>query len=192
MKPVPPAPVASADRSLFRAAVGAVRPLAAGTPPLARTRPLPRRRHGGVDDTVHSAWSDLPFTPALPDVAEQLGYRRPGCDTKLLRQLRRGHYPVRGTLDLHQLTAAAAHTSLVAFLACTRQHGWRCVRIVHGRGLRSGARGPVLKRLTDRFLRECADVLAFVSAPPALGGTGAVLVLLRAAYAVSSRTTTVA
>lgn len=191
MKPVPPAPVANADRSLFRAAVGAVRPVAAGSPPVARTRPLPRRRHGEVD-AAHSAWADLPFTPALPEVAAQLSYRRPGGGTKLLRQLRRGHYPVQGTLDLHQLTAAAAHTNLVAFLACTQQHGWRCVRIVHGKGLRSGARGPVLKRLTDRFLRECADVLAFVSAPPALGGTGAVLVLLRANYAANSRTTTVA
>jgi DNA-nicking Smr family endonuclease len=66
------------------------------------------------------------------------------------------------------------------------------VRVVHGKGLRSGARGPILKQLTDRLLRECTDVLAFASAPPALGGTGAVLVLLRASYPTSSRTTTVA
>ena len=191
MKRVPPPPIANEDSQLFRTVVGAVRPLAASTPPLARARPLPKRRRGEVDD-ARSRWSDLPFNPTLPAVAEQLSYLRTGCATKLLRQLRRGHYPVQGELDLHRLSAAAAHANLAAFLTGARQRRWRCVCVVHGKGLRSGARGPVLKQLTDRFLRDSADVLAFASAPPALGGTGAVLVLLRAGYPTNSRTTTVA
>ncbi len=191
MKPAPPPPVANEDRKLFRAAVGAVRPLAVTTPPQARPRALPRRRRNEVDD-VPNAWADVPFDPSLPEVAEHLDYLRAGCSAKLLRQLQRGRYPVQGDLDLHRMTAATAHANLLAFLTCARQYGWRCVRIVHGKGMRSGARGPVLKKLTDRFLREDAGVLAFSSAPSALGGTGAVLVLLRASYATNSRTTTVA
>ena len=191
MKQTPPPPVGNEDRQLFRTMVGAVRPLATSTPPLARARPLPARRPGNVDN-ARSRWSDLPYSPALPAVPERLSYLRAGCATKLLRQLRRARYPVQGELDLHQLTVAAAHAKLGAFLTGARQCRWRCVRVVHGKGLRSGARGPVLKQLTDHLLRECTDVLAFASAPPALGGTGAVLVLLRASYTTSSRTTTVA
>ncbi len=159
---------------------------------MARARPAPRLRQGEVDDARNS-WSDLPFDPTLPDVAEQLGFVRVGCAPKLLRQLQRGHFRVQGDLDLHQMRTATAHTNFIAFLTYAQQRGWRCVRIVHGKGLRSGVRGPVLKKLTDRLLRESSDVLAFASAPPALGGTGAVLVLLRArAYASNSRATTVA
>ena len=191
MKPVPPPPIANEDRNLFRAAVGAVRPLTVTTPPQARPRPLPRRRRDEVHD-VPNAWADVPFDPVLPEVAEHLAYLHAGCGAKILRQLQRGHYPVQGDLDLHRMTAATAYVNLTAFLTCARQYGWRCVRIVHGKGMRSGARGPVLKKLTDRFLRESASVLAFASASPALGGTGAVLVLLRARYATNSRTTTVA
>ena len=120
MKRVPPPPIANEDSQLFRTVVGAVRPLAASTPPLARARPLPKRRRGEVDD-ARSRWSDLPFNPTLPAVAEQLSYLRTGCATKLLRQLRRGHYPVQGELDLHQLTAAAAHANLAAFLTGVRE-----------------------------------------------------------------------
>jgi DNA-nicking Smr family endonuclease len=77
------------------------------------------------------------------------------------------------------MNAAAAQSSIVDFLAEARREGWRCVRIVHGKGLRSRAAGPVLKALTDRLLRRRDDVIAFASARPALGGTGAVVVLLK-------------
>ncbi len=180
MKRVPTTPADAEDRRLFRDAVGAVRPVAAGALPLQRKRPAPRRRRADVESSCNT-WAALPFDPVLPDVAEQLCYLRTGCAPTLLRQLQRGRYPIQGDLDMHQMRAAMAHTFLNTFLAHAQQCGWRCVHIVHGKGLRSGPRGPVLKKLTDRMLRENADVLAFASAPPALGGTGAVLVLLRAA-----------
>ena len=84
-----------------------------------------------------------------------------------------------GDKDKDNDNAAAAQASIIAFLAEAKQHGLRCVRIVHGKGLRSKAQGPVLKQMTDTLLRRRADVLAFTSARPAQGGTGAVIVLLQ-------------
>ncbi len=191
MKRTLPPPIATHEHELFRAAVHDVRPLASTTLPPIPARPLPRRLRVASSD-ARTGWSDLPFSPSLPEVADQLSYLRAGCATKLLRQLRRGKYPVQGNLDLHQMTVASAHANLTAFIACIQQERWRCVRIVHGKGLGSGSRGPVLKKFTDRFLRECSQVLAFAAAPPALGGSGAVLVLLRASHPSNSRTTTVA
>ena len=97
---------------------------------------------------------------------------------KLLRRLKRGHFSVQAEVDLHHMNAAAAADSIVDLLEEADAEGWRCVRIVHGKGLRSRPGGPVLKGLTDRLLRRHSDVLAFTSARPAQGGTGAVIVLL--------------
>ena len=122
---------------------------------------------------------EMAFDPAALEVGEELGYLREGYPPKLLRQLKRGQFSVQDELDLHQMNAAAAQASIATFLAEARQHGRRCVRIIHGKGLRSKAAGPVLKVLTDRLLRRRDDVVAFASARPAQGGTGAVVVLLR-------------
>jgi DNA-nicking Smr family endonuclease len=122
---------------------------------------------------------DLAFDPALLEVGEELSYLRDGYPPKLLRQLKRGQYSVQDDLDLHQMNAAAAQLSIADFLAEARHEGLRCVRIIHGKGLRSRAAGPVLKGLTDRLLRRRDDVVAFASARPAQGGTGAVIVLLK-------------
>jgi DNA-nicking Smr family endonuclease len=119
------------------------------------------------------------FDPASMEVGEELSYLRDGYPPKLLRQLKRGQFSVQDDLDLHQMNAAAAQASIIALLAEARRNGKRCVRIVHGKGLRSRAAGPVLKGLTDRMLRRRDDVIAFASAPAAQGGTGAVVVLLK-------------
>ncbi|HEY9133899.1 MAG TPA: Smr/MutS family protein, partial [Dyella sp.] len=117
--------------------------------------------------------------PGLIEVGEELSYLRDGYPPKLLRQLKRGQYSVQDEIDLHHMNAAAAQQTIVEFLAEARHNGLRCVRIVHGKGLRSKAAGPVLKVLTDRMLRRRDDVVAFASARPAQGGTGAVVVLLK-------------
>ncbi|MEO7148330.1 MAG: Smr/MutS family protein [Rhodanobacteraceae bacterium] len=82
-------------------------------------------------------------------------------------------------IDLHQMDEKTAHAVLDDFLAEGKRRGLACLRIVHGKGLRSGAAGPVLKRMVDRVLRRRDDVLAFASARPAQGGTGATVVVLR-------------
>ena len=97
----------------------------------------------------------------------------------MLRRLGRGQYAAEDELDLHGAHSRAAEQLLRDFLRDALDAGVACVRIVHGKGLRSRATGPVLKALTDRLLRRRDDVIAFASARPALGGTGAVVVLLK-------------
>ncbi len=96
----------------------------------------------------------------------------------MLRKLRRGDYRVQGEIDLHGLTVAEASRRCASFWRQALQRQWRCVRIIHGKGLRSGHRGPVLKGMVGTLLRKSGPVLAFVSARQVDGGTGAVYVLL--------------
>ena len=178
-KSVPP-PDADAVR-LFREAVGNVRPLPRKLAVVAPRRPppAPRARMREADETaVTTELLTHAIDPALLEVGEELAYLRTGRDPRLLKRLKRGAYAVQAELDLHQMNAAAARASITDFLAECRREGQTCVRIIHGKGLRSRG-GPVLKVLTDRLLRLRADVVAFASAPSAQGGTGAVLVLLQ-------------
>ena len=96
----------------------------------------------------------------------------------MLRKLRRGDYRVQGEIDLHGLNVSEAKQALREFLAQALMRQWRCVRIIHGKGLRSGNRGPVLKAMVGATLRKVGPVLAYVSARQVDGGTGAVYVLL--------------
>jgi DNA-nicking Smr family endonuclease len=180
MKRRAPAPIHADDSRLFREAIGDVRPLDPVQPPPAAARPAPHPHMLEADEAaVPGELLDLAFDPALLEVGEELSYLRDGYSPKLLRQLKRGQFSVQDDIDLHQMNAAAAQASIVMFLAEAKQHGLRCVRIVHGKGLRSRSAGPVLKGLTDRMLRRRDDVIAFASARPAMGGTGAVVVLLK-------------
>jgi DNA-nicking Smr family endonuclease len=180
--------VETEEARLFRAAVRDVKPLAAVLPPGAAP-PRPRRRvprvewpgaaAPGADASGGAALGDVVAEDGAPGAADPLSFRRPGVRDRTLRQLRRGRYPVEGELDLHGLSQAGARDQLADFIAASRQAGLRCVRIVHGKGYRSGARGPVLKISVNTWLKRHADVLAFTSARPIDGGTGAVYVLLR-------------
>jgi DNA-nicking Smr family endonuclease len=98
--------------------------------------------------------------------------------TAILRKLRRGQYRVQAEIDLHGLTVREAKEALREFVADALQRHFRCVRIIHGKGLRSGHRGPVLKGAVSSVLRRIGPVLAYVSARPVDGGTGAIYVLL--------------
>jgi DNA-nicking Smr family endonuclease len=180
MKRRAPTTITEDDARLFREAIGDVRrieadPIAAPVP-----RPAPRPRMLEADEAaVPGELLDMAFDPALMEVGEELGFLQDGYPPKLLKQLKRGHFSIQDDLDLHHMNAAAAQASIADFLADARRQGLRCVRIVHGKGLRSKSAGPVLKALTDRLLRRRVDVIAFASARPALGGTGAVVVLLK-------------
>ena len=108
-----------------------------------------------------------------------LSFQRAGVRTQVMRRLRRGLYPIDDELDLHGLSQSAARNELADFIARSRDRGCRCVRIIHGKGYRSGARGPVLKTAVNLWLRRHLDVTAFVSARAIDGGAGAMYVLLR-------------
>ncbi|HWU78222.1 MAG TPA: Smr/MutS family protein [Rhodanobacter sp.] len=180
MKRRTPSPISDEDRRLFREAIGDVQRIQPAPAAPAAKKPAPYPHMLEADEAaVPGELLDLAFDPATLEIGEELSYLRDGYPPRLLRQLKRGQYSVQDDIDLHQMNAAAAQASIIAFLAEARRDGYRCVRIVHGKGLRSRASGPVLKRLTDRMLRRRDDVIAFASARPAQGGTGAVVVLLK-------------
>ncbi len=178
----------STDAEAFRAAVRDVTPLAQ-TPSVAGLA-TPRTRARRRKDAAPPA-DDLPLVsgpPAdesapAPDTVtggEALSFQRAGVRIQVMRRLRRGFYPIDDELDLHGLSQTAARGRLAEFIADSRNRGGRCVRIIHGKGHRSGARGPVLKTAVNLWLRRLPDVMAFVSARAMDGGAGAVYVLLRA------------
>jgi DNA-nicking Smr family endonuclease len=107
-------------------------------------------------------------------------FLRKGLGTDVLARLRRGHWSVQGEIDLHRLTRDEARDALITFLNEARSFGWRCVRIVHGKGLSSPNREPVLKGKVRSWLAQRDEVLAYCEAPRHSGGSGAVLVLLKA------------
>ena len=105
---------------------------------------------------------------------------RAGLGTDILSKLRRGHWSVQAELDLHgQVTRRGARRAGRFPRSTARQRGLRCVRVIHGKGLTSPNREPVLKGKTRRWLAHWDDVLAYVEAPQHAGGGGALLVLLR-------------
>jgi DNA-nicking Smr family endonuclease len=111
-----------------------------------------------------------------------VGGRAPDVDRRLLRRLRQGDYPIDAELDLHGRTRDEAEHRLERFLELSQEQGRRCVRVIHGRGLNSNEEGPVVRDTVQRALaggRLGRAVLAFTFAPPAQGGDGATLVLLR-------------
>jgi len=113
------------------------------------------------------------------DAADPLTFQRPGLSQQAIRRLRRGHWVVKDELDLHGLNREQAREQLVAFLHECQRRDSRCVRIIHGKGLSSKNNEPVLKQLVKSWLMQREDVLAFVQARPAEGGSGAVIVMLK-------------
>ena len=110
--------------------------------------------------------------------SESMRFHRPSVGRRTMRKLARGGFSVRAEIDLHGLTIAEAKPHLAAFIDNCARNGQHCVRIIHGKGLGSGHRGPVLKTNVNRWLRQWDSVLAFVSARQVDGGTGAIYVLL--------------
>ena len=180
---------AAANAQTFRAAVRDVTPLAQ-TPPAAGLAKLKARARTVEVTAADDLDEAMPLIGSPPDqktsTAEtvtgdgELSFRRGGVRTQVMRRLRRGLFPIDDELDLHGLDQTAARNELADFIARSRDGGCRCVRIIHGKGYRSGARGPVLKTAVNLWLRRHLDVLAFVSARAIDGGAGAMYVLLRA------------
>jgi DNA-nicking Smr family endonuclease len=133
----------------------------------ARPAPLPRE-----------TWRDAPSDQAI-DTGGEIAFLRPSLSPQVLRRLRRGHWVVEDQLDLHGMNRSEAAAAVREFLHDCRARRLGCVRIVHGKGLGSRNREPVLKGKVYHWLKMRDDVLAFAQAPSAHGGTGAVLVLLK-------------
>jgi DNA-nicking Smr family endonuclease len=175
----PGEPQADAD---FRQAMGGVRPRPASQRVEPPRRPLSTRPLSSEADerAVLAELLDDCIEPEAMESGDVLVYRAGGIQDSVWRRLRRGGYHIGAELDLHGLNREAARQRVAAFLAHCQDHDLRAVRIIHGKGNGSPNSGPVIKALLDGWLRKRRDVLAFCSARPHDGGTGAVYVLLRA------------
>ncbi len=168
------------DKDLFREAMREVKRLPAGAAPPEPPKPAPQARFTRLDEAEVLKESLLPpADESLLSTGDELMFRRPHITEEVLIKLRRGHYAVDAEIDLHGLTGAQAKAALREFIADAVQRNMQCVRIIHGKGKRSGPRGPVLKNIVNRWLQYTDIVLAFASARSVDGGSGAVYVLLK-------------
>ena len=168
------------DLEIFRRTVGDVEPLKSAVRTDSRApQPDPRPRYTQADEkAVMHELLELPQDPAVMETGEELLYLRPGVQKRYLRRLRRGRYSIADSMDLHQMNEATASRALKEFIEMAAVKRLGCVRIIHGKGLRS-RNGPKLKIMTRRLLSRHPLVLAFASCRPVDGGTGAVSILLR-------------
>lgn len=167
------------DRKAFRDAVHGVKPLRHAPRVSFRKKPTPRA-HFTKRDRLEVLAESMTLSSHDLDVetSDDLRFRREGVAESVLKKLRRGSYRIEAQIDLHGMIEAQARQALRDFLARAVAEQLRCVRIVTGKGLRSGPRGPVLKVAVNAILRKTGPVMAFCSAPLRDGGTGALYVLL--------------
>jgi len=171
-----------ADANLFQRAAGAVQRLPSHgkvhhvpEPPA----PIPVQRQLDDQRVLLESISDEFDASTLLEVDDAMSFRRPGIGIDVARKLRRGHWSIQAEIDLHGLRREDAREALAAFLRESVRQGLRCVRVVHGKGLGSPGKTPVLKGKVHGWLVQKDEVLVFVQARADEGGAGAVVVLLK-------------
>jgi DNA-nicking Smr family endonuclease len=172
----------AAQKNLFVHAAGAVHRLPDKRQALLKKKqPEPIATQLQLDEqaVLVEAISDGFDASSLLETDDSLSYRRPGIGIDVLQRLRKGEWAIQRQLDLHGLRSDAARDALSGFIREAHKHGIRCVRVVHGKGLSSPGKTPVLKGKVRNWLVQKNEVLAFVQARPMEGGAGALLVLLQ-------------
>ena len=176
---------AKAEQDFFALAVGPIKPLPAkhrpghrASLPVVQAAPIAVQHQLDELAVMREALSDEFDVETLLDTDDALSYRRTGIGTDVTRKLRKGGWSIQGQVDLHGLRREQAREALVDFIKDAARMGWRCVRVVHGKGLGSPGKTPVLKGRVQSWLIQKNQVLAFVQARPAQGGAGALVVLL--------------
>lgn len=166
-----------ADKDLFRQMVGEVQPVKQNQANISPPKPPARARQQEADDrqVLTDMLSD--YHEHL-ETGDELSYHQDGIQKTVLRKLRRGQYRIEAEIDLHGYNSEDARRALLEFLAHAKIQGYRCIRIIHGKGL-SQSKGPTLKPLVNSWLRQKSQILAFCSARPQDGGTGALYALLK-------------
>lgn len=179
----PKSPLLPEEADLFREAVRDAQVLpdpGKVQPPAPSAKPYPQKTRQDRQHALVDLLSDhIPWEEA--ETGDELCFVRPGLTRQTLRKLKRVHWAIQEELDLHGMVSDEARMNLVTFLAECRMRDARCVRIIHGKGLSSKNREPVLKHKVRNWLVQRDDVLAFCQAGPADGGSGAVIVLLKSA-----------
>nr|WP_315429558.1 Smr/MutS family protein [uncultured Albidiferax sp.] len=172
----------AAQKNLFINAAGAVHRIPDKRKALLKKeQPPPVATQLKLDEqaVLVEAISDGFDASSLLETDDTLSYRRPGIGIDVLQRLRKGEWTIQRQLDLHGLRSDAARDALSGFIRDAHKHGIRCVRVVHGKGLSSPGKAPVLKGKVRNWLVQKNEVLAFVQARPMEGGAGALVVLLR-------------
>ncbi len=172
--------ISADDKALFRKSVKNIRQLNQDrvTPAKQRRQPGARRMRGDEGGEQEDMLSDA-FDPAELEAGEELLFARPGIQHTVLKKLKRGQISISAELDLHGMIVSQARQALTQFLRECQIKRSRCVRIIHGKGHSSPHGKAKLKTRVNAWLQQRDDVLAFCSARPIDGGTGAVYVLLK-------------
>jgi DNA-nicking Smr family endonuclease len=173
---------AEAARNLFARAVGVVQPLPdrkQARLPQVPAAPVAVQRQKDEEAVLRDALSDEFDVSTLLDTDEALSFRRPGIGPDVTHKLRKGDWSIQREIDLHGLRSDEARVALAEFIRLSHRQGLRCVRVVHGKGLGSPGKTPVLKSKVHSWLVQKNQVMAFVQAKPAEGGAGALVVLLK-------------
>ncbi|WP_420474118.1 Smr/MutS family protein [Noviherbaspirillum sp. ST9] len=171
------------DAELFRKSIGDVKPISPSNKaehPGERPSPVARQRMADEQAALEESLSDEFNVDTLLDTDDELSYARPGISGDILRKLRRGNWVIQAQLDLHGMRREEAREALAEFLRNAVKRGLRCVRVIHGKGLGSVNKEPVLKSKVRSWLVQKEEVIAFCQARAAEGGAGALVVLLKA------------
>lgn len=136
-----------------------------------------KKKHYIPEGSVDTGLDEASTPPVTAN--EPLTFHRPGVQSNYLRKLKRGQIHCEASIDLHRLTVIESNQLVSNFLTDSQSQGFRCVKIIHGKGHMGKNDKPILKNKLNRWLRAHHFVLAFCSALPADGGTGAVYILLK-------------
>ncbi|WP_438951314.1 DNA endonuclease SmrA [Porticoccus sp.] len=173
------------DDGIFRQQMKDVEPLkkAAERVPLKQspmmTPGLESRRRAAeaaIGSDVDGLSSEAYILPVKP--RDVLSFKRSGVQHGVFKNLRMGKYAVDSRLDLHRLTVEQARQQVYLFIQDCLKHDIRCALITHGRG-DNREKPALLKSCTNHWLQQMDGVLAFHSAQPQHGGTGATYIMLR-------------
>ncbi|MEB0140363.1 MULTISPECIES: Smr/MutS family protein [unclassified Undibacterium] len=171
------------EADIFRSSIGTVVPVKVAEKhsiPARRPAPLPFHHLADEQAALQESLSDDFDADTLLETDGDLSYSRPGVGADVVRKLRKGHWSIQAQLDLHGLRRDEARDALGEFLRKCARNGTRCVRIIHGKGLGSVNKEPVLKHKVRNWLIQTEEIVAFSQATAADGGAGALIVLLQA------------
>jgi DNA-nicking Smr family endonuclease len=170
------------DKDLFRAEMQGVRPVRPtnrATLDKPRPSPLPVKRMEDDKKVVSELLSDHAGWDDFNETGNAETYLRAGLPREVLRRLKRGDWVIQSEMDLHGLNSDAARSQLAGFIQHAKRNGLRCIKVIHGKGLRSQSGEAILRNKVRKNLMLRDEVLAFADARPADGGSGAVVILLK-------------
>lgn len=163
------------EQALFSQAMQGINPLSTDKLNLKKKPSSIKKRKQQAERQIEDTLSD----EFVQECGDFLEFMRPGIQKSYLKQIRNGKIEVEDHLDLHGYQRDHARKILLDFLDHAQQQSFKLVRIVHGKGYHSSDGQPVLKAMVNKWLQCIPEILAFVSATPRDGGTGAVYVLLK-------------